>query len=153
MVRAVELEEAGRDPDLQLLRELLHRQHRRMLGGRPGGREQALVLDAAEIGAFEQLGRKHDLGALARGLAHQLADGADVRVRVVGEGELQRGDGELGHAGTCWVMQWKLPPPVRMWSARRPIATRSGNSAWTTSTAARSLGAPYCGTTTAALPM
>ena len=45
-------------------------------------------------------------------------------------------------------MQWKLPPPVRMWSARRPIATRSGKRAWTTSTAARSLAAPYCGTTT-----
>src|SRR4051812_43225197 len=57
------------------------------------------------------------------------------------------------HAGTCCEMQWKLPPPVRMWSARTPIATRSGNSAWTTSTALRSLAAPYCGTTTAALPM
>ena len=73
-----------------------------MLGGRAGGREQALVLDPAEIGAFEQLGRKHHFGALARRLAHELAHGADVGVRVVGEGELQRGDGELGHAGTCW---------------------------------------------------
>ena len=100
------------------------------------GREQALVLDAAEIGALEQLGRQDDLGALGRGLAHELADRADVRVGVVGEGELQRSDGEFGHAGTCCEMQWKLPPPVRMWSALRPIATRSGNRAWTTSTAA-----------------
>src|SRR5205085_5979071 len=138
MVRAVGLEEAGRNPDFQLGRELLHGQHRRMLGGRSRVREQALVLDPTEIGAFEQFGRKHDLGALARRLAHQLTHRADVRDRVVGECELERGDGEL-HAGTCCEMQWKLPPPVRMWSARRPIATRSGNSAWTTSTALRSL--------------
>src|SRR4051794_24163730 len=114
--------------------------------------EQALVLDPAEIRSLEQLGRKHDLGALGCRLVDQLADGADVRDRVVCEGELQRSDGEL-HAGTCCEMQWKLPPPVRMWSARRPIATRSGNRAWTTSTAPRSFGAPYCGTTTTALPM
>ncbi len=99
MVRAVELEEAGRDPDLQLVGELLHRQHRGMLGGRPGGREQALVLDPAEIGAFEQFGRKHDLGALARGFADEVGHVADVGAGVVGEGELQRGDGELGHCG------------------------------------------------------
>ena len=60
--------------------------------------ELGLVLDAAEIGAFEQLGREHDLGALARGLAHQLGDREDVGHRVLGESELQRGDGELGHA-------------------------------------------------------
>src|SRR3954453_18987864 len=115
--------------------------------------EQALVLDPAEVRTLEQLGRKHDLGALGRPRAHQIADLANVRDCVVGEGELQRSDGELRHAGTCCEMQWKLPPPVRMWSARRPIATRSGNSAWTTSTAPRSFGAPYCGTTTTALPM
>src|SRR4051794_39594420 len=124
-----------------------------MLARRAGCREQALVLDTAEIGAFEQLRGKHDFGAFARRLAHEFAYGADIRIRVLGKGKLQRSDGELGHAGTCWEMQWKLPPPVRMWSARKPIATRSGNSAWTTSTAARSIGAPYCGTTTAALPM
>src|SRR5438270_11947270 len=152
-MRSVGLEEAGRDPDLQLLRQFLHREHRRMFrrGARIG--EQALVLDPAEIGTLEQLGRKHDLGALARRLAHQPADRAEIRDRIVGEGELQRSNGELAHAGTCCEMQWKLPPPVRMWSARSPIATRSGNSAWTTSTAPRSLGAPYCGTMTTALPM
>ena len=26
-------------------------------------------------------------------------------------------------------MQWKLPPPVRIWSARSPTASRPGNSA------------------------
>src|ERR1051325_9429556 len=97
-----------------------------MLGGGSGAGEQTFVLDPAEIGPFEELGRKHDLGPFASRLAHQLAHGADVRVRVLGESELQRSDGELGHAGTCCEMQWKLPPPVRMWSALRPIATRSG---------------------------
>ena len=55
--------------------------------------------------------------------------------------------------GICWLMQWKLPPPVRMLSARRPTALRSGNSAWIAATAASSFAAPYSGTTTAALPM
>ena len=110
MVRAVELEEAGRDPDFELGRELLHRHHRGMLGGRPRGREQALVLDAAEIGAFEQFGRKHDLGALARGFAHQVGHGADVGVGVFAEGELERGDGELGH-GRASSPGIGRPPP------------------------------------------
>ena len=50
-------------------------------------------------------------------------------------------------------MQWKLPPPVRMWSARRPTAVRSGKIAWIAATAAASFSLPYSGTTTAALPM
>src|SRR3954471_12829011 len=124
-----------------------------MLRGGLGGSKEALVFDPAEIGALKQLWRQNNLGTLGGGLAHQLTNRADIGVRVVGEGELQRSDVELGHAGTCCEMQWKLPPPVRMWSARSPIATRSGNRAWSTSTAPRSLGAPYCGTTTAALPM
>src|SRR4029450_7825383 len=65
MMRSVELEVAGRDPDLQLFGELLHRQHRRVFGGPPGGCEQALVLDPAELGTFEQLRRQDHLGTLA----------------------------------------------------------------------------------------
>src|SRR5215210_6030737 len=100
-----------------------------MLVDRAGVGEQALILDPAEIGAFEQLGREHHLRALRRCLAHELAHCADVGDRVIGKAELECSDGELGHSGTCCEMQWKLPPPVRMWSARRPIATRSGKSA------------------------
>ena len=74
-----------------------------MLGGRLGGGEQALVLDPAEIGAFEQFGREHDFGALARGLAHQLADRADVRLGILAERELERSDCQLAHSGTCWL--------------------------------------------------
>ena len=50
-----------------------------MFRGRLRTREQALVLDAAEVVALEQLRRKHDLRALGRRLAHELADRADVR--------------------------------------------------------------------------
>jgi hypothetical protein len=33
-----------------------------------------------------------------------------------------------GHqAGSCWVMQWNEPPPVRMAVDGRPMALRSGN--------------------------
>ena len=91
------LEEARRDPDFELVRQLLHRQHRRMLGRRARVGEQALVLDAAEIGAFEQLGREHHFRAFRRGLAYKLRHRADVGDRVVGEGELEGSDGELGH--------------------------------------------------------
>src|SRR3546814_15936828 len=51
------------------------------------------------------------------------------------------------HTGTCWLMQWKLPPPVRMWSALKPTASRPGNRAPIASTAASSFGAPSGGTT------
>jgi hypothetical protein len=64
-----------------------------------------LVLDPAEIGAFEQLGRKHDLRALARPLADEVGDISDIARRVLGEGKLQRGDGDFCHFGTCWLMQ------------------------------------------------
>src|SRR5512146_429696 len=45
MMRTIGLEEAGRDPDLELLGQLLHCNHRRMLGGGAGVAEEALVLD------------------------------------------------------------------------------------------------------------
>ena len=123
MVRPVGLEEAGRDPDLQLLGQRLHRQHRGMLGGRHRCREQALVLDPAEIGAFEQLGREHDLGALARRFADQLGHGADVGAGIFGERELQRGDGDgHGRASTRGA-------PLRATrSSHRPSRTRA--SGW-----------------------
>jgi len=63
-MRAVGLEEAGRDADVQLGGERPHRQHRRMRVGGAGGAEQAFVLGLAEIGAFEQFGRQHHLRAL-----------------------------------------------------------------------------------------
>src|SRR3712207_7298573 len=96
-MRAIELEEARRDQNLQLRRQLLHRDDGGMLLRRPRPREQALVLLATEVGSLKQFGREHDLSALARRLAHELGHGADVRVRVVAEGELQCGNGELGH--------------------------------------------------------
>src|SRR5215470_4735661 len=58
MMRTLCLEEAGRDPDLQFFCQFLHREDRRMFVRGSCVGEQALVLDPAEIGAFEQLGRK-----------------------------------------------------------------------------------------------
>ena len=129
MMWPVRLEEAGRDEDLELGGELLHRQHRRMRVDGPRAGEMAFVLGPAEIEALEQFGRQHHLRALAGGLAHQLGDVGDILADVRPEGELEGGDCQAGHAGTCWLMQWKLPPPVRIWSARSPTATRSGNRA------------------------
>ena len=53
IVMPVALEEAGRDRDLELRGERLHRDDRGMLGGRPGEREQRLVLHLAEIAGRE----------------------------------------------------------------------------------------------------
>ncbi len=53
MVLAVELEETGWDPDFQFSRERLHRHHRGMLVGGTRRGEMVLILDPAEIGAFE----------------------------------------------------------------------------------------------------
>ncbi len=97
MMVALRLEEAGRDVDLELGGELLHRRHRGMpVDGQSAG-EMALVLGAAEIMALEQLRRKDQLRAAPGRLAHQLGDGGDILLDVVGEGELEGGDGEAGH--------------------------------------------------------
>ena len=71
---------------------------------RQGAGEMALVLGPAEIMALEQFRRQDQLRALAGGLAHQLRDGGDILVDVVGEGELEGGDGEAGHSvsGPYW---------------------------------------------------
>src|SRR3546814_13783080 len=61
MMRAVRLEEAGGDVDLQLRRELLHRKHGGMLLHRAGAGEQALVFHPAEIMSLEQFRRGDDL--------------------------------------------------------------------------------------------
>src|SRR6478609_4352608 len=105
MVMALRLEEAGRDDDLELGRQLLHRLDDGMLARGKGAGEMALVLGAAEIMALEQLRRQDELRALAGRLADQLGDRRDVLLDDVREGELQRGDGDFAHLGTCWLMQ------------------------------------------------
>src|SRR5579884_943220 len=142
MVRAIELEKARRNPDLELGGEFLHRNDRGMLGGGLRRGEEALVFDPAKIGSFEQLGGQNHFRPLCSTFAHELANRSDIGIRVFAKGKLEGSDRKLCHAGTCCEMQWKLPPPVRMWLARRPVTTRSGKRAWSTSTAARSFATP-----------
>jgi hypothetical protein len=97
MVMPLGLEEAGRDEHLELGGKLLHRKHRRMLGDGQGAAEMALVLGPAEIMALEQLGREDQLRAARGRLAHEIGDRGDILLGAVSEGELQSGDGELGH--------------------------------------------------------
>ena len=98
--------------------------------------EPALLLADAEVGSLEQFGRQDDLGAAGGGLADQARDRGDVGVRIVAEAGLQRRDADRprAHAGTCWLMQWNEPPPVRSAVEGRAMTARSGNrvsSAWT----------------------
>src|SRR4051794_8676912 len=92
-----------------------------MLGRSARVGELPLVLDAAEIRTLEQLGREDDFRALARRLTHQLGNRADVRDRVVGEGELQRGDGELGHAADLGTSTRHYEEPKATWQSRRKV--------------------------------
>src|SRR3546814_15181844 len=82
---AIQLEKAGGDVDLQLLRQLLHGKDGRMIGGWPRAAEQALVLDPAEIMTFEQFGRQDDLRALCSCPAHEVRHRIDIRIDIVGK--------------------------------------------------------------------
>ena len=64
MMRPVRLEEAGRDEDGKLGRELPHRQHGRVFVDRPGIGEHGLVLGAAEIGPSKSSGGSTTLAPL-----------------------------------------------------------------------------------------
>ena len=97
MMLAVALEEAGRDIDLQFLGQRLHCGDGGMLVQGQGAGEQRLVLDRAEIGAFEQFGRQDDLRPARGGLAHGVGHLFDILGHVLAKGELQGGDGHLGH--------------------------------------------------------
>ena len=46
-----------------------------------------------------------------------------------GEALLSHRQRSPGTAGTCWVMQWMLPPPSRISRARHPTTSRSGEAA------------------------
>jgi len=90
-----------------------------MLGRRPGQREQGLVLDLAEIGPGKQLGREDHLRARIRGLFDQGRNGGDVLPLVMrAEGELEGGDGDLGHAD-----------PSKVGAAQSPLGQRHAGPA------------------------
>ena len=58
-------------------------------------------------------------------------------------GKLESGYVHGSHSeGTCWLMQWNEPPPVRICPDGRPTVSRSGNSFAIAATAAASLGPP-----------
>src|SRR3546814_1966306 len=71
---AIQLEKAGGDVDLQLLRQLLHGKDGRMIGGWPRAAEQTLVLDPAEIMTFEQFVRQGDRKSTPLNYSHSCDD-------------------------------------------------------------------------------
>src|SRR5690606_22114415 len=78
----------------------------------------------AEVAAGEQLGRQDDLRALPRRLLDQRGNGGDVVLLVLGgERELERGDGQLGHAA--------LSNAMRGGHKRRRYLGTSAKSTWT----------------------
>ena len=131
VVRPLLLEDRDGDDDAQFFRHRLQLDHGRMLTPRIGGREPVLLLRHAEVGPLEQLGRQDDLRTLGRRLTDQ-ADGlVDIGLHVLAVRGLQRGDGDgAGHlyAGSCWLMQWKEPPPVRTAFDGDRTISRSGKT-------------------------
>ncbi len=122
VVRPLPLEDRDRQHHPQLLGQRRQTDHAGVLAPGIGGLEPALLLTDAEVWPLEQLWRQDRLGPPARGLAHQPGDAGDVGLHVLAEGRLDGRDGDRpGHAGSCWVMQWKDPPPVRMARDGRPI--------------------------------
>jgi hypothetical protein len=86
------LEKGDGENYVELVGELLHVPDGRVtLEGR-GEVECALVLGLREILSFEELGREHDLGALARSFANEGAHARDVVVAACREGALNDGN-------------------------------------------------------------
>ena len=132
--RAVFFVDRYRDNDAQLLCELAQLFNGWVLCPRIGCAEELLVLHLAEIVVAEEFRRQDDLGALAGRLAHQRLHLVDIGLHVLAERSLDRGDlYSSAHverppsvSGTCWVMQWKLPPPERIWRDGRAMTSWSG---------------------------
>src|SRR5690606_33680349 len=127
VVRPLALENRDRQDDAQFLGYRLKLGHGRVLAPRIGGAEPLLFLRDAEIRPLEQLRRQDDLRALGRRLTDE-ADGlVDVRLHVLAVRGLDGGDGDLTghHAGSCWLMQWKEPPPDRVAIDGRGMISRS----------------------------
>ena len=78
IVMPVALEKAGRDRDLQLRRQLAHRDHRGVLRYRTGKREIRLILLAAKVRAGEKLGRQNNLCPARSGLLNQIGNRGDI---------------------------------------------------------------------------
>src|ERR1700743_3637304 len=55
--------------------------------------------------------------------------------------------------GTCWVIQWILPPPSSTSRVGTPTTVRVGNKRFRTRIACASLRSPYSGITTLLLAM
>src|SRR3546814_20295367 len=91
MMRAVRLEEAGGDVDLQLRRELLHRKHGGMLLHRAGACEQALVFHPARIMSLEQFRREAAICAFTRRRPPTSLNGLDISPEHVYTHHCKRG--------------------------------------------------------------
>src|SRR4030095_8438992 len=95
----------------ELSGETLHHRRRRARN-RLGQVEAIQLLRLAEVRRVEELLQADDLGALARGLAHQALSPRDVGVAVVAGAVLDDSDGErcVGHGFrlriTVYGLEW-----------------------------------------------
>ena len=137
IVRPLALEDRDRQHHAQFRRQRCQRGNAGVLTPGVGGGEPTLFLRHAEVRALEQFGRQDDLGTTRCGLTNEAGSARDIGRHVIAIGGLDGGDAQgAGHqAGSCWVMQWKDPPPVRIAVEGNPTTARSGNTCFSISTA------------------
>ena len=122
MMVAVLLEEGTGDVSLRFQRHFAHRGDGRVLVQWQGVDEQAFVFVPAEIMAFEQFRRQHDIDAVSSG-AGGGGGHCDIGIAIAGEGQLQAGDGDgAGHDCAPSARMWRAKDALQSW----PISAAAG---------------------------
>ena len=137
IMRTFTLEDRDRQHHAKLSRQGCEGLHARVVSPGMSLGEPALVLGNTKIGALKKLRRQYDLGAARRRLTDHVRHERNVGVDALAEWGLQGGEGEGARhqAGSCWLMQWKEPPPLIRAVEERPITSRPGKTVARASTA------------------
>ena len=115
---AVALKEADGQHNVQLPRQTDSHLHGGIFVRRRGIGVKIVAALLAEILPLKQLRQQDDLRALLCGLPHEALGRAQIFGRVGNAAHLDGCHGDISHnfapSGICCVMQWILPPPVKI---------------------------------------
>ena len=151
----VPLKKADRKHRTQLLRNFREMPHRVILSG--GLCEAVILISAllAEVLSFEQLRKQNDIRSPSRRFPRQRFCSLNIFKAVGAAPHLHRRRRHLSQpgpsflfCGICCVIQWMLPPPVRISLAGIGYIFRSGKHSERMLTACASFSSPNCGTIT-----
>ena len=115
---AVTLKEADGKNDVQLPRQTDSHLHGGIFVRRRGVGVKIVAALLAEVLPLEQLRQQDDLRALPGGLPHEALGRAQIFGGIGDAAHLDGCHGDISHnfapSGICCVMQWILPPPVKI---------------------------------------